>query len=453
MANVRKSGSLNRRRFIRGAGLSLALPALDCMATSSSAATELPKRLAAVYFSFGVSLPPKEDSPERKWYWFPNGEGRDFQFNESLKPLEPHREKLSVLGGLSHPKVRRIGGHDSADTFLTGWDIRQGSLRNVQSMDQIAAEHFADQTRYSSLIMSTDGGVGEPTRASTLSFNRHGRPIPALNQPRQIFERLFGVGDLNTQRDSRRLRSAGSMLDLLLDDAKSIRGNLGKHDQDKLDEYLDSVRQVEQQVERSQAWVEIPKPELSDADREMLNLDSDDQIPTEYIQTMYDLIYLAFRTDSTRVATYQITSMGDQSSKAVKFPQLLGFGGGLHKLAHGWNKPGGAEKLGMWDQFLATQFARFLDRMDSTPAGPETDATLLDQTTILYGSSNSTTHTNRNYPLIIAGGDEIGFKHGQYLKFDESTPFSNVLSTMLDRVGVQDSTFGDSTGIMPEILG
>ncbi|MFT5469158.1 MAG: hypothetical protein ACI8UO_004273 [Verrucomicrobiales bacterium] len=447
----RKSWKLDRRSFIRGAGVSLALPALDCMAGSAAADAE-PKRLAAIYFPFGVALPPKEDSPERKWYWFPKGEGRDFKFNESLKVLEPHRENLTVLGGLSHPKVRKIGGHDSGDTFLTGWDIRQDALSNVQSMDQVAAAHFADQTRFSSLVMSTDGGVGEPTRSSTLSYNEHGRPIPALNQPRQIFDRFFGVGDADTQRDRRRLSSAGSMLDLLLDDAKTIRGNLGKHDQDKLDEYLDSVRQVEQGVERSQAWVDIPKPDLSDADREMLKLDSDDQVPTEFVQTMYDLIYLAFRTDSTRVATYQIASMGDGSSKAVKFPQLLGLKGGIHKLAHGWNKPAGAEELGKWDRFLATQFSRFLDRMSSAPAAPESDATLLDRTTIIYGSSNSTTHNNQNYPLILAGGRDLGFKHGQFLKYDDSTPFANVFTTMLGRVGVPNSQFGDSTGILSEVV-
>jgi len=449
----RNNWKLNRRTFLRGAGASLALPALDCMASSSP--VEEPRRMAAIYFPFGVAMAMKkkgEDQPTSDWAWFPDGEGRDYTLNKSLQPLAPHRDDFTILGGLSHPEVRRIGGHDSGDTFLTGYDIRANQLRNIQSMDQVAASHFQDQTRFPSLIMSTDGGVGEPTRSSTLSYNDYGRPIPALNQPRQIFERFFGSGDADSKRDRSRLRSARSLLDLVLDDARSIRTDLGKHDQEKLDEYLDSVRDVEKRVERSQTWIDLPKPILTDQDRERLKLDSDSQVPDDYIGTMYDLIYLAFRTDSTRVATYQITSMGDQSSLGGKFPQLLGFGGSLHKLAHGWNKPGGHEALGKWDHFLAGKFSDFLTRMKETPGAPESDVSLLDQTTILYGSSNSTTHNNQNYPLVLAGGKSMGFRHGQYLKYGDDTPFSNVFATMLKQSGVPVDSFGDSSGVLRELV-
>ena len=162
-------------------------------------------------------------------------------------------------------------------------------------------------------------------------------------------------------------------------------------------------------------------------------------------------MHLAFMTDSTRVATYQIASMGDATSLGGKFPQLLGIGKHLHGLAHDWNKAEGVEPLGKWDRFLAEQFAIFLDRMNNTPAGPESDATLLDQTTIIYGCSNSTTHTNKNYPLVLAGGRGLGFKHGQYLKFEEDTPFANVFATMLEQTGVTNR-FADSTGNLPELL-
>ena len=362
-----------------------------------------PRRLAAIYFPFGVSMPPA-DSGKTEWNWFPKNEGADFEFTKALQPLEAVREDVSVLGGLSHPDVRKIDGHDSADTFLTGCNFLSRGLRNVQSMDQIAANHLAGQTRFSSMVMSTDGGVGEPTRSSTLSYNEHGRPIPALNKPRQIFERLFGVGDDATALGRRRLRSADSMLDLVLADAKRVRRQLGRDDQEKLDEYLDSVRQVEKRVERSQAWVDLPKPELTDQDRERLKLDSDSKVPEDYIGTMYDLIHLAFRTDSTRVATYQIASMGDATTLGGKFPQLLGMGNNLHSLCHDWNKPDGIEPLGKWDRFLARKFATFLQRMRDTPGNAEGTRNLLDQTVILYGSSNSTTHTNSNYPLVLAGG-------------------------------------------------
>ena len=444
-----KSWQLDRRTFLRGTGAALALPALNCMA--SSAPKDEPRRLAAIYFPFGVSIGTKDDS-KKEWHWFPHEEGPNYRFNRNLEPLEPLRDEITILGGLSHPEVRRIGGHDSGDTFLTGCHLLNNNLRNVQSMDQVAANHFDGQTRFSSLVMSTDGGVGEPTRSSTLSYNQHGRPIPALNQPRQIFERFFGGGDAGSALNRRRLRSASSMLDLVLEDASSVRRKLGRFDQEKFDEYLDSVRQVEKRVERAQAWVDIPKPGLSDADRERLRLDSDAEVPSEYISTMYDLIYLAFRTDSTRVATYQIASMGDATTLGGKFPQLLGLGQHVHALCHGWNKKDGFEPLGKWDQFLAQRFAEFLTRMRDTPAAPESDASLLDQTTIIYGCSNSSTHNNNNYPLVLAGGKGLGFAHGEYRKFADSVPLNNVYTTMLRRIGVPIQTFGDATGEQRELL-
>ena len=438
-----KSWHLDRRTFLMGTGASLALPWLECMASGASkGAYEPPRRFCAMYFPFGVSL-PAEDSDEAHWRWFPNGEGRDFQFNRSLEVLESLRDDVTVLGGLSHPHGRKMGGHDTGDTFLTAALMNSRSLRNTVSVDQVMADRIGDQTRFRSLVMSTDGGVGEPTRASTLSYNDKGRPVPALHQPKQIYERLFGVGDAHTIAGQRRMRNTSSMLDRVLDDTRSLNRRLGAADRRKLDEYVASVRQIEQQVERSQRWLEIPKPELSDDDRATLDLDSDDNAPKTYIRTMYDLIYLAFRTDSTRVATYQIASMADQSSKAVKFPQLEGFQGGLHKLAHGWNKPEGAKSLGEWDRFMAEQFAYFLDRLKSAEEG---EGTLLDNSLVLYGSSNSTTHNNRNYPLILAGGRSMNFRHGQYLRCSEDVPLSNLFVTMLNRLGVETDAFADSTG-------
>jgi hypothetical protein len=243
------------------------------------------------------------------------------------------------------------------------------------------------------------------------------------------------------------------MLDLVLEDAKDVRRKLGKNDQEKLDEYLDSVRDVEKRVERSQAWMDRPKPELTDADREHLKLDSDSKVPEDYVGTMYELIYLAFRTDSTRVATYQIGSMGDATSLSGKFPQLLGLGNNLHGLCHGWNKPDGIEPLGRWDQFLSRKFAQFLTRMKETPANAEGTLSLLDQTSILYGSSNSTTHTNLNYPLVLAGGKGLGFQHGSYHRFDQSIPLANLQFTMLRQAGISVESFAGSNDLMREVLG
>jgi len=441
-----KSWHLDRRAFLLGTGVSLGLPWLECMAGSKQAkSVSKPQRLCAMYFGFGVSL-PKEDSEQAKWRWFPNGEGRDYQFNESLKPLESHRENLTILGGLSHPHGRRMGAHDTGDTFLTGSLLTSKFLRNTVSVDQVAAAACADKTRFSSLVMSTDGGVGEPTRSSTLSYNDKGRPIPALNQPQQIFDRFFGAGDADSIAQRRRLKSASGMLDRVLEDSRSLRRRLGTQDREKFDEYLASVRQI---VQQSQRWLEIPRPELRDEERDMLHLDSDDEAPLNFIRTMYDLIYLAFRTDSTRVATYQVTNMADASSKAAKFPQLEGFKGSLHNLAHGWNKPEGAEKLGRWDRFMAEQLSHFLDRLASAKEG---DGSLLDNSVVLYGSSNSNTHNNNNYPLVLAGGKQLGLEHGRFLKFGDEVPMSNLFVTMLNCIGAKTESFADSTGSLGELL-
>ena len=436
---------LDRRTVLRGAGVALALPFLDCMADAQT--LEFPRRFCSFYFPYGVSLPDK-DSEYAEWRWFPEGGEKDFRFTKTLEVLEPLREEIFILQGLSHPQCRDMGAHDTGDTFLTGSKLAGKFLKNTVSVDQVAAAAIGQQTRYPSLVLSTDGGVGEPTRASTLSFSENGHPIPAVNSPRTIFNRLFGASDSDLAGERRTLTSSASMLDRILEHSNQVRRDLGAQDQVKLDEYLESVRQVEQRVERSQAWIETPRPELTDADRELLQLDADDEAPKELMRTMYDLIYLAFRSDSTRVATYQIGSMGDFSSKAGKFPQLLGFAGTLHNLAHDWTKPGGVENLGKWDRHMASQFGAFLDRLRSTPEG---DGTLLDHTLAFYGSSNSQTHNNSNYPLILGGGRGMGLRPGRYLQFGEDVPLSNLFATALDRLQVPTERFSDSTGEMSEL--
>lgn len=439
-----KSWHLDRRTFLRGtAGVSLSLPLLDCMGAEANVFNR-PKRLCAVYFPYGA-MTPRGDSPDNEWGWMPQGEGSDYQFNKSLKSLEPLRDQLTFLKGLSHPNGRRMGGHDTADIWLTGAQFKGGSFRNSVSIDQLAAQHFGESTRFSSLTMSADGGVGEATRSSTLSYGRNGTPVPAQNRPRLVFNRFFGVNSDSAKRQRKELENSGSMLDLLLEHSKTVRKKLGKQDLQKFDEYLDSVRNIEKRVDRSQRWLDIPKPTVETAG---LHLDADHNSPAEYIQTMYDLIFLAFQTDSTRVATYQLGNMNGATSIAGQFPQLLGFGKKIHSLAHGWNKKGGDEALGKWDQYLAQQFSRFLTRLKETE---EADGNLLDQTIVLYGSSNSTTHNNNNYPLLLAGGKQLGLKHGKLLEYTQQTPLTNLHVTMLNRLGVATERFVDSTGELTEL--
>lgn len=425
--------------------MAIGLPFLDCMAEETSP-VERPKRFCAVYFPYGVVI-QKDDSAGAKWNWFPDGEGTDYQFTEPHACLEPLRDHLTVFGGLSHPNGRKMDGHDSADVWLTAAELKGGQLKNSMSMDQLIALRHGDKTRFSSLVMSTDGGVGEPTRSSTLSFSRTGQPIPAINKPRLVYDRFFGTDSDSVTKQTRQLRNSASMLDLVLEHSKSLQRRLGKVDRKKLDEYLESVRQIEKRVGQSERWLHVPKPQVNATD---LLLDADDTTPGELMKTMYDLMFLAFQTDSTRAATYQIGNMNGATSIAGKFPQLLGFANKMHSLAHGARKgETGAENLGRWDQFMTEQLAYFIRRLKETPEG---DGTLLDHTMVFYGSSNSNTHQNTNYPLALAGGDKLGLKHGQFLKYDSDIPLSNLLVTMLNRLDTPVDTFVDSTGELTEIV-
>lgn len=434
-----------RRHFLRATGITLGLPWLEAFADSASAKTP-PKRFCAIYFPYGVSL-PGEKHEHATWNWFPFQTGRDYQFNESLKSLEPLRSQLSILSGLHHPRMAGGGGHDSGDTFLTAAALRGGGLKNSISLDQVMAKQLGGETRFSSLALSTDGGVGIPTRSNTLSYSDDGQPIPSLNRPAFIFERLFGLNKDSIEAQRRGFAVTGSHLDLLLDEARTLNAKLGKADQEKLDQYLTSVRQVEQQVQRSADWLDVPKPKVN---ANGLTLDADDNTPKELIRTMLDLLVLAFQTDSTRFATYQLASMHGATSIAVKFSQLLGFGNTTHALAHGWNKPGGAEKLGKWDQWQAENLAYFLGKLAAVKEG---NGTLLDNTVVLYGSSNSNTHNNINYPLVLAGGKDMGLKHGEHRRFDNTVPLSNLYLTLLHRMGMEQKTFADSKGEMTELVG
>ena len=437
------SWMLDRRTILKGAGVSLALPLLECMGDDAARA-DRPKRFAAIYFPYG-SVFQNGDSEFSQWNWTPTGEGREFKLGEIHRSLERLRSDVTMLQGLSHPQGRAMGGHDTADIWLTGTKLTGSRKRNTVSLDQVVAAHNGNDTRYSSLILSTDGGVGEPTRSSTLSHNRTGQPMPAENRPRLVFERLFGANSDTLDAQRAKLNRTRSMLDRVLEHSRSVRRNLGKYDQKKFDEYLASVRQIEERVERSSRWLEVPKPKVDEVG---LSLDADDTTPKELIQTMFDLTFLAFQTDSTRVATYQIGNMNGATSIAGKFPQLLGIGKHMHSLAHGAGKGKGAEALGKWHQFLTDQTARFLTRLKETEEG---DGNLLDHSLVLYGSSNSRTHNNSNYPLMLAGGGKLGLSHGQLLKFGNSTPMANVFVTALNSLGVKAAAFADSTGGMGEL--
>ena len=443
-----KALQMNRRTMLKAAGISLALPWMESLAGAQTKTP--PRRFCSIYFPYGVSL-PKQDGEYGQWNWFPKGSGKDFTFNKSLDVLEPFRDQVTILGGLSHPKVRRIGGHDSGDTFLTGEELSLATtgLKNSISLDQFMARthKLGESTRFTSLVLSSDGGTGMPTRANTLSYSRTGQPIPSFNRPALVFERLFGLKGDSIEAQRKGLTRTGSHLDLLLNEAKSLQRKLGKADQGKLDQYLTSVREIEQDVERSAQWLKVPRPKVN---AEGLSLDADNETPGKLIHTMLDLIALAFQTDSTRFVTYQLASMHGAISIANKFPTLLGFTNNAHGLAHGAGKgKKGAENKGKWDRYQAECLGYLIKRLSQMEEG---NGSVLDNTCIFYGSSNSKTHNNNNYPLILAGGKNMGYKHGQYLTFDRDVPLANLFVTIQKRMGVKADSFADSTGALPALV-
>ena len=452
---------VDRRRFLRGSAVALALPWLESMAAAwpASGARDKRRRLACVYFPDGVPMPLAEDPAYEDWSWFPHGSGKDYRFTKCFEPLASMREEFTVFSGLSHPAVRDVHGHSNADQFLTGADTgAKGDYRNGISLDQVFAAHAGDETRHASMVLSTDGGTGTPRGAHTLSFTRTGRAIPAEHRPKRVFDTLFLKKDDDA---ARRLAMSESALDDLLEDARALRGSLSAADRESLDEYLESVRETELKVEKAKRWARVPLPKVK-ADH--LNLDVTLEEPRLYLQTMYELMYLAFRSDSTRTASYQIgrengVGRSDILSRAVDLPLS-------HQLSHDTKNPGGWENFSVYCRFLNEEFGRFVKRLKDTPE-PGGDGSMLDHSLLLFGSASSAFHLSRNYPLILAGGKDMGFRHGQYVNLigdnayggswsggqepwqrefsHEDRPLADLYLTMLQRLGVETDTFAGST--------
>jgi len=462
--------SLDRRKFLRGAGVALALPWLETFAPAAQAAgnSVQRKRLACFYLPDGVPMPLEKDPSFKDWSWFPHGGRKDFTLTKCMETLEPLRNELTVFSGLSHPAVRHVHGHRNADQFLTGADTgaMDDSYQNSISLDQVFAAHAGEHTRHASLVMSTDGGTGSPRGSHTLSYNAQGRPIPAEHKPKRIFDMLFVKSGPDA---ARRLALSKSALDDLLEDARSLNRSLSRHDQKTLADYLQSVRDTEVKVEKAKRWLNIPMPRV---DTDHLKLDITPEDPRNFLRTMYELIYLAFKTDTTRTVTYQLgrengVGISDYLARAVGFK-------GTHYLSHETKKPDGYKNFGIYCRFINEELGRFAGRLKATPeSGGE--GNMLDNTALLFGSASSAFHLSRNYPLLLLGGRNIGFKHGQYLKYGQGNdkhqatagistdagwrgemnytelPLSNLYLTMLHKLGVEAKSFGGSTETFSEV--
>jgi hypothetical protein len=438
------SWRLERRTFLRGAGLALALPWLEAMAPAATAAPP-PRRFCAFFFGNGVNLPAKNHADYQDWHWFPHEDGADYRLTRSLEPLGPHRADLTILGGMSHATSRALVGHNTADVWLSGADIRE-NLNNSISLDQAVARHYGTKTRVPSLVLSSQGGVGTKSRSTTISFDAQGRAIPAESNPRRIFERLFekpGEGDLAARK--RALASGRRRVDYLLEDARSLRPNLGRPDQQRLDEFLQSLDEVEGRLTRAQDWLGRALPTV---DRDKINLDVSPQGPTDYIRTMLDLVALALETDTTRVAAYQMCAE-DGVGICDRFPRILGFGkaGGHHGLSH--DTKDATQGWARYDRYLAEQFAYFLGRLAGRREG---EGRVLDNTIALYGSGTSTTHNARNYPLVLAGGKNLGLRHGRFIRHKAERPLGDLYVTLLHRLDIPVRSFAANAGEFSEIV-
>ena len=445
----RKSWHLSRRTFLRGSGITLALPFLNGMAVGNEqqALATLPKRAAFIFFPNGVSLPPERDPQHEDWYWFPKGAGKDYPSRTSQQALNPLRENLSVISGLSHPLNRNSGdAHVNPTGFLTSKEMIKGqTTHNSISIDQVIANQHAGQTQLASMPLSSVGGVGNISRTYTLSFDQEGKGIPAWSNLKEIYERMYGASSPAARA---RLREKQNLINEIYGDAKDFRRKLGKEDQATLDEYLAAVAGLEKKIENDKLWAQRSQA----AEPPAMNLDLDFTDVENYIRAMYDLMYLAFKADITRVATYQLASEGG-TAPTNNLSKRIGMSKDLHQLSHSATKTkDGFKDWGLWDQFVARQLAYFLNRLQETPEG---DGSMLDRCLVFQGAATSRVHDNTNFPLLLAGGKKMGHKSGQFIRYDEKQhKLANLFVRIANSMDTPIDQFGDSTSMpMNELFG
>ncbi|MEW4490879.1 DUF1552 domain-containing protein [Thalassoglobus sp. JC818] len=381
---------------------------------------DVPRRMICICNNLGLHRP----------FYMPEQSGRDYQPSRYLKLLDQFRDDYTVFSGVSLPSVD--GGHIAEKSFLTGAPHPgSGSFKNSISLDQLAADYIGRETRFPSLVLSGRGG------SNSISWTRSGVPIPGEARPSRVFEKLFLAGspkEIEAQIQS--LREGQSIMDTVLDQTRSLHRRLNTTDRAKFDEYLTSLREVEQQMVRLQEWEKTPKPKV-DAKPPRDIKDNADVIGKA--QLLFDLAHLAFETDSTRIIT--VLMQGD-----FLVPPIDGVTEGYHTVSHHGQNKKKIEQLAMIEEEHIRQFGQLIGKLKNTK---EDGGSLLDRTMVLYGSNlgNASSHDNTNLPIILAGG---GFQHGQHLVFDEKNnyPLPNLFVSMLQRLGIETDRFSSSTGTM-----
>lgn len=414
---------LKRRSFLRAAGVTLGLPLLDYFLPRARAGEKpfaVPRRMVCICTPLGLHPP----------HFFPEQSGKDYELTPYLELLKDHRDDFTVISGLAHAGMSPGFAHQASASFLTGVPgAGRPGFRNAISLDQFAAAHIGDRTRFPSLTLSGEG--------AGLSWTRTGALVPADVSPARVFVRLFlddSAEELRAQL--RRLEDSRSILDDVRGQADSLRSDLGSDDRDKLDEYLTSVRELEQRLVKDEAWSKSPKPKVA--------VEPPQDIPNAAdligrTRLLFDLTHLALQTDSTRLVTIMLSGSTD-------VPPIQGVNLGHHDLSHHGKDPGKLDQLKTVELETMKTVRDLLARLKQSTEG---DGNLLDRTIVFLGSNlgDGSSHSVKNLPVLVAGG---GFQHGQHLPFDPQNPppLCNLYVSMLQRLGIETDKFASSTGTL-----
>ena len=440
-----RTNRLDRRTVLRGLGATIALPWLEIMSGKSLAAAQgrhEPGRLACFYIPGCIN----------QYNWFPADTGFDYTISPTHQPLASHRSRFSVLTSLSHIEGR-ISGHPHPYNFLTGHNINvtPGVMTNTVSMDQVAAKHIGP-TYLPSLALSWTTGVG----AATLSRNSLGVDIPATSDYRHVFENLFPPADASQLTQAKaRIALNRSVLDTAVSDVKDLQRRLGRADQQRVEQYLSSIREVERRLDDRDAILAKGRPQFDESG--VRTEPKSKSSMREHIELMMDLIVLAFQTDMTRVVTQCLGGEAGPSYDEYKdwAKQTGAPTRGVHDYHHKGSGNRGVDNpdmklIGLRDRMYAECLGRLMDKLAAIQAR---DGTLLDHTVLLMGGSQISSHSGSSFPLLLAGGNKLGFRHGQHLKWKgNERSASDLYLTILQQLRCPVTSFKESKGPITELL-
>jgi len=440
---------MSRRTMLKGLGAAVALPWLEAMSPTSKtfanagslAASEIPRRAMFTYWGLGVEITG----------FTPAETGKDYKLTPSLKALEPFKQDFTLLTGLNS----YTGGHGSCCCLLTGLNTVRNS-KTLMSVDQQLAAHHGSATRYPSLVLGTarETGFGGPF-PSTLSWSKNHTPITPENRPEVLFEKLFGSEDNKTLAAAKQaMAQRASLLDSIKDQAKALERRVGKDDKARLEQYFTSIRDLEDRIKVEGEWIDRPKPKVAKPDfgagspRDRIAPDGKGY--SEYTRLMFDMIAMAFQTDSTRAVSHIPRSEGDE---ARTYQYLTKSKWDLHTITHNAQED---DKIAMWRELDALYFAEwgyFLGKLKSVKEG---NGTLLDNTLAAWATTNGgpNAHDSKMLPLLFCGGKALGVKHQGHM-IQKDVPIANVWQTVVDRVGMpvpEDFQGGLATGVIKELV-